>query len=104
MREPIHQSPTTNLQSPHKVSSWLLAVSSKLEVTANRLLPTKNKVFKMKYELSIIGLGYVGLPLALQFAKSGCRVLGLDIDPGKVKEIEAGRSYEASSPSRFLRS
>jgi UDP-N-acetyl-D-glucosamine dehydrogenase len=47
----------------------------------------------MKYDLSIIGLGYVGLPLALQFAKSGCRVLGLDIDPGKVKEIEAGRSY-----------
>jgi len=47
----------------------------------------------MKYDLSIIGLGYVGLPLGLQFAKSGCRVLGLDIDPGKVKEIEAGRSY-----------
>ena len=58
----------------------------------------------MKYDLSIIGLGYVGLPLALQFAKSGCRVLGLDTDPAKVKEIAAGRSYEASSPSRFLRS
>ena len=38
----------------------------------------------MKYDLSIIGLGYVGLPLGLQFAKSGCRVLGLDIDPGKL--------------------
>lgn len=47
----------------------------------------------MKYDLSIIGLGYVGLPLGLQFAKSGCRVLGLDIDPSKIKEIEAGRSY-----------
>jgi len=47
----------------------------------------------MKYDLSIIGLGYVGLPLALQFAKSGCRVLGLDIDPTKVKEIEAGRCF-----------
>jgi len=47
----------------------------------------------MKYDVSIIGLGYVGLPLALQFAKSGCRVLGLDIDSGKVKEIEAGWSY-----------
>jgi len=31
----------------------------------------------LKFELSIIGLGYVGLPLGLQFAKSGCRVLGL---------------------------
>jgi len=57
-----------------------------------------------QYDLSIIGLGYVGLPLALQFAKSGCRVLGLDIDCSKVKEIGAGRSYEASSPSSFLRS
>ena len=53
----------------------------------------------MKYDLSIIGLGYVGLPLALQFAKSGCRVLGLDIDPGKVKEIEAGRSYIRHIPA-----
>ena len=47
----------------------------------------------LKYDLSIVGLGYVGLPLGLQFAKSGCRVLGLDIDPAKIKEIEAGRSY-----------
>jgi UDP-N-acetyl-D-glucosamine dehydrogenase len=47
----------------------------------------------MNYDLSVIGLGYVGLPLGLQFAKSGCRVLGLDIDPGKIKQIEAGRSY-----------
>ena len=37
----------------------------------------------MKYDVSIIGLGYVGLPLGLQFAKSGCRVMGLDIDPAK---------------------
>jgi len=46
-----------------------------------------------KFDLAIIGLGYVGLPLGLQFAKSGCRVLGLDIDLAKTKEIEAGRSY-----------
>ena len=53
----------------------------------------------MKYDVSIIGLGYVGLPLALQFAKSGCRVLGLDIDPAKTKEIEAGRSYIRHIPA-----
>ena len=68
----------------------------------NSLLPTKNEVLKMKYDLSIIGLGYVGLPLALQFAKSGCRVLGLDIDPGKVKEIEAGRSYIRHIPAEAV--
>jgi len=53
----------------------------------------------MKYDLSIIGLGYVGLPLGLQFAKSGCRVLGLDIDPAKITEIEAGRSYIRHIPA-----
>ena len=47
----------------------------------------------VKFDLAIIGLGYVGLPLGLQFAKSGWRVVGLDIDPGKIKDIEAGRSY-----------
>jgi len=52
-----------------------------------------------QYDLSIIGLGYVGLPLALQFAKSGCRVLGLDIDPIKIKEIEEGRSYIQHIPA-----
>lgn len=42
---------------------------------------------------AIIGLGYVGLPLALQFARSGVKVLGLDIDPAKVAACNAGQSY-----------
>ena len=41
----------------------------------------------------IVGLGYVGLPLALQFAKNGCSILGLDIDPAKVDAINSGKSY-----------
>ena len=44
-------------------------------------------------KIAIIGLGYVGLPLSLQFARSGVTVLGLDIDPVKVKSLNAGRSY-----------
>ena len=43
--------------------------------------------------IAIIGLGYVGLPLALQFARSGVRVVGLDIDAKKVRALNAGRSY-----------
>ncbi len=43
--------------------------------------------------LAIVGLGYVGLPLSLQFARSGCRVLGLDIDSKKTDALNAGRSY-----------
>ncbi|MFZ9936125.1 MAG: nucleotide sugar dehydrogenase [Luteolibacter sp.] len=45
--------------------------------------------------IAIIGLGYVGLPLALQFASRGVRVLGLDIDPVKAEALNAGRSYIA---------
>jgi UDP-N-acetyl-D-glucosamine dehydrogenase len=44
-------------------------------------------------KIAIVGLGYVGLPLSLQFARSGVSVVGLDIDPEKVNAINAGRSY-----------
>src|SRR6476619_5982035 len=44
-------------------------------------------------DIAIIGLGYVGLPLSLRFARSVVRVLGLDIDDAKVRAIAEGRSY-----------
>ena len=43
--------------------------------------------------VAIIGLGYVGLPLCLQFVRSGQRVIGVDIDPKKVELLNAGKSY-----------
>ncbi len=43
--------------------------------------------------IAIVGLGYVGLPLALQFARSGAKVLGLDIDSKKTEAILGGKSY-----------
>jgi UDP-N-acetyl-D-glucosamine dehydrogenase len=43
--------------------------------------------------IAVIGLGYVGLPLSLQFARNGASVLGLDIDREKVNAITAGESY-----------
>ncbi len=44
-------------------------------------------------KIAIVGLGYVGLPLSLQFARSGVEVLGLDIDPAKIDALAKGRSY-----------
>ena len=44
-------------------------------------------------KISVIGLGYVGLPLSLQFARSGVKVLGLDLDPQKVDSINEGKTY-----------
>ena len=44
-------------------------------------------------KISVIGLGYVGLPLSLQFARSGVSVLGFDLDPAKVDSINSGKTY-----------
>lgn len=44
-------------------------------------------------KIAIVGLGYVGLPLSLQFARSGVNVLGLDVDPAKIESLNQGRSY-----------
>ncbi len=43
--------------------------------------------------IGIVGLGYVGLPLAVRFSGAGYRVVGLDIDPSKPEYIRQGRSY-----------
>ncbi len=44
-------------------------------------------------QIGILGLGYVGLPLALGFAESGYRVLGFDTDPAKIDTLERGECY-----------
>lgn len=43
--------------------------------------------------VAVIGLGYVGLPLSLQFAQHGSRVIGLDVDQSKIDALQSGRSY-----------
>ncbi|MDA0724429.1 MAG: nucleotide sugar dehydrogenase [Verrucomicrobia bacterium] len=48
---------------------------------------------KLFSKIAVVGLGYVGLPLSLQFARSGVSVLGLDLDPKKVDSINRGESY-----------
>jgi UDP-N-acetyl-D-glucosamine dehydrogenase len=51
------------------------------------------RIESRKAHLGVIGLGYVGLPLALEFARAGFRVVGFDVDPSRVAAINAGRSY-----------
>jgi UDP-N-acetyl-D-glucosamine dehydrogenase len=48
---------------------------------------------KSNSRIGIVGLGYVGLPVALQFAKSNSNVLGFDIDAKKVARLNSGKSY-----------
>ena len=48
---------------------------------------------QFKYKVGIIGLGYVGLPRALQFCKKGFTVCGIDSDEKKIKQLKVGKSY-----------
>ena len=52
--------------------------------------------------IGIIGLGYVGLPLAVAFAESGATVIGVDVDPKRVMAIRAGRSFIEDVPAPTL--
>jgi len=52
--------------------------------------------------IGIIGLGYVGLPLAVEFAKAGFDVTGFDVDEAKTAQINAGRSYIPDVPTSEL--
>jgi UDP-N-acetyl-D-glucosamine dehydrogenase len=59
-----------------------------------------DKIFRAK--VAIAGLGYVGLPLLLQFARSGVPALGIDIDAGKVHALNRGRSYIKHVPEEAV--
>ena len=52
--------------------------------------------------VGIIGLGYVGLPLALEFAKAGFSVTGIDVQEDKVARLNWGDSYIQDVPSNLL--
>lgn len=56
-----------------------------------------------KGTVGIVGLGYVGLPLALRFSDSGVRVVGFDIDAQKVAKLKAGESYIAHFPHESVK-
>jgi UDP-N-acetyl-D-glucosamine dehydrogenase len=50
----------------------------------------------------VIGMGYVGVPLAVEFARGGLTVTGLDVDPAKVASLNAGKSYILDVPGETL--
>jgi UDP-N-acetyl-D-glucosamine dehydrogenase len=53
--------------------------------------------------LSVIGLGYVGLPLAVELGKAGFRVSGIDLQEKRVAQLQRGRSYVQDVPSEDVR-
>jgi len=52
--------------------------------------------------VAVVGLGYVGLPLALCFAERGTRVIGVDVDEGKATALGRGQSYLRHIPAKRI--
>ena len=62
-----------------------------------------SKIESGTVRVGIIGLGYVGLPLARAFSDRGIAVLGFDVDPVKIGKLERGQSYIGHIPDAFIR-
>jgi len=68
-------------------------------MTSNITQTLLHKLNTHSATVAVIGLGYVGLPLAVAFAESGFPVVGIDVNTGKVGAINQGRSYIEDVPS-----
>jgi|ERR1035441_4107009 UDP-N-acetyl-D-glucosamine dehydrogenase len=64
----------------------------------------EDKIVNHTARVGIVGLGYVGLPLAVEFAKAGFSVTGIDVQDAKVAKINAAKSYIQDVPDWELKS
>src|SRR5579863_9802132 len=74
------------------MSETLLATAAILE----------DKIRSRRARVGIVGLGYVGLPLAVEFAKAGFTVTGIDLSEKKTERVNAGDSYIGDIPNSVL--
>lgn len=63
-----------------------------------------SKINERRAVVGVIGLGYVGLPLAVEFASAGLKAIGFDLDQSRVDSINAGRSYIPDVPTEVVAS
>src|SRR3974377_2469334 len=62
----------------------------------------EEKIRARRARVGVVGLGYVGLPLAVEFARAGFHVTGIDTSEEKVRRVNAGDSYVGDIPSATL--
>jgi UDP-N-acetyl-D-glucosamine dehydrogenase len=62
----------------------------------------EQKIRERRARVGIVGLGYVGLPLAVEFARAGFSVTGIDVSEEKARRVNAGDSYVGDIPSSVL--
>ena len=73
---------------------------------ATTLTPAATLAEKIKSRtarVGVVGLGYVGLPLAIEFAKAGFSVTGIDVQESKIAKLKRGESYVQDVPTESLR-
>ncbi|HWB95849.1 MAG TPA: nucleotide sugar dehydrogenase, partial [Bryobacteraceae bacterium] len=71
-----------------------------LQTAAGKVLA--GKISSKTARVGVVGLGYVGLPLAVEYAAEGYHVVGIDLNPGKTERINAGESYVGDVPTSAL--
>src|SRR5256712_13552445 len=69
---------------------------------ADHVTTLSHRIATHTARITVIGQGYVGLPLAVEFAKAGFPVTGLDTDPDRVAALASGRSHVPDVPSDEL--
>ena len=62
----------------------------------------EQKIRDKSAKVGIVGLGYVGLPLAVEFADKGLYTLGIDVDRSKIEKINSGENYIPDVDSKRL--
>src|SRR4029453_14171959 len=77
--------------------------SAEHPVTMASLIDTLlDRIREREARVGVIGLGYVGLPLAVEFARAGYFVTGFDVDAHKAAQLNAGKSYIPDVPDSDL--
>ncbi|WP_260485723.1 nucleotide sugar dehydrogenase [Listeria booriae] len=75
---------------------------SETMATVNNYEILKHKILQKEAVVGVIGMGYVGLPLAMEFASEGFQVIGVDLDAGKVETLSLGKSHIIDIPEAVI--
>ena len=72
------------------------------QAAADQVKSLSEKIQNHKAHVGVVGLGYVGLPLAVEYAEAGFQVTGIDLSESKCERVNAGDSYVGDVPSSVL--
>jgi UDP-N-acetyl-D-glucosamine dehydrogenase len=84
------------------MSTLSIDMPTSTAIPASLFSELKSKIEKRQARVAIIGLGYVGLPLALLYSEEKVRVTGFDIDERKIKTLATGGTYIVRIPAEEI--